>query len=221
MSENEVSSAQDNLKKRKKALLKFSQGDQNIGITANIGNRPAAGVSDQDHLNQIFQETASTSDVEIAKAIFLSGVNALPHNSDPGFNHNIAIQTLADFAPKDAMEARLCMQSMTVYSRGMNYLAMAENSINGMKNAAGLFEKAGLVESHKEQIRIAISLLKLHNETVDALTRLRRGGEQRFVVQHQYVNVCDGGKAVVGHFQSGNTKSDEGVVINDKKDPHG
>ena len=36
---------------------------------------------------------------------------------------------------------------------------------------------------------------------VDTLTRYRRKGEQKVIVQH--ANVNDGGKAIVGNFQNG------------------
>lgn len=56
----------------------------------------------------------------------------------------------------------------------------------------------------------ATKLIRLHNETIDALCRYRRGGEQRVIVQHIQVN--DGGKAVVGGMIEGgwgNKKTDE------------
>ena len=49
-------------------------------------------------------------------------------------------------------------------------------------------------------MKCAIKLLRLHNETTEALARYRRKGEQKVVVQH--VNVNDGGKAIVGNMIS-------------------
>lgn len=45
-------------------------------------------------------------------------------------------------------------------------------------------------------LKSAVRLLRLHNETVEALNRHRRGGTQNVVVQDVQVN--NGGKAVVG-----------------------
>jgi hypothetical protein len=40
------------------------------------------------------------------------------------------------------------------------------------------------VRNSEAQANIAIKLLRCHNETIEALSRYRRGGEQRVVVQH-------------------------------------
>ena len=45
-------------------------------------------------------------------------------------------------------------------------------------------------------LKHAIKLLRLHNETVEALSRYRRKGERRVVVQH--VTIEGGGQAIVG-----------------------
>ena len=43
----------------------------------------------------------------------------------------------------------------------------------------------------------ATKCMRLHNETLEALNRYRRKGEQRVKVVHQYVQVNEGGQAVV------------------------
>jgi hypothetical protein len=43
---------------------------------------------------------------------------------------------------------------------------------------------------------LALKLLRTYTAQVEALARLRRGGEQRVIVQH--VNVSEGGQAIVG-----------------------
>ena len=40
------------------------------------------------------------------------------------------------------------------------------------------------VKNSEAQANMAIKLLRRHNETIEALSRYRRGGEQRVVVQH-------------------------------------
>ncbi len=49
-------------------------------------------------------------------------------------------------------------------------------------------------------INRSTKLTRLYNETVDTLSRYRRKGEQKVVVQH--VNVNQGGQAMVGNFQA-------------------
>jgi hypothetical protein len=58
----------------------------------------------------------------------------------------------------------------------------------------------------------AIKLGRLYNETLEALNRYRRKGEQRVTVQHhhnQQVNVSDGGKAVVTGQMTGGGSGDK------------
>jgi hypothetical protein len=43
-----------------------------------------------------------------------------------------------------------------------------------------------------------MKLLRLHNETIEILDRYRRRGGQTVVVQHQHVQVNDGGRAIIG-----------------------
>jgi len=50
-------------------------------------------------------------------------------------------------------------------------------------------------------LKNAIKLLRLHNETIEALGKYRRGGTQNVIVQHVRVN--DGGKAIVGNMIAG------------------
>ncbi len=102
---------------------------------------------------------------------------------------NIAAQSLHNMEPQDIFEAQLCSQALALYHHGMRYLTL------GMES-----------EKHKDYYsNTAIKLLRLHNETIDAINKHRRGGEQKLIVQHVQVN--DGGKAVV----SGNIETKEGV----------
>lgn len=121
-----------------------------------------------------------TTDSEIAEEIFTKGLSALP-SKNIARSANLAVQSLAEFAPQDAIEARLCMQEMALYSQGMAYLCRAEN--NTMLPQSDFYMKN------------ALKLLRLHNETVEALNRHRRKGEQKVTVQH--INIEDGGKAVI------------------------
>ena len=43
---------------------------------------------------------------------------------------------------------------------------------------------------------LAVKLLRTYTAQVEALARLRRGGEQRIIVQHAHID--DGGQAIVG-----------------------
>lgn len=106
--------------------------------------------------------------------------------SDDAQKLNILVQTLAECEPKDINEARLCLQASNLYSEGMHYLCQAKMA--EMPHAE-FYMKSG------------IKLLRLHNETIEALNRYRRGGEQKVIVQH--VNVNEGGQAIVGNIKTG------------------
>lgn len=107
---------------------------------------------------------------------------ALVQSNDYPRQLNLMMQSLAETQPRDLNEARLCLQASTLYSQGMGYLKKANDSA---------------MLCHSEfYMKSAIKLFRLHNETLEALTRYRRGGEQKVIVQH--VNVNDGGQAIVG-----------------------
>lgn len=124
----------------------------------------------------------ATTDSAIAEEIFTKGINALPGKNLPR-KANVLLQALADISPHDATEARLCLQAAALYSQGMAYLCRAE--INDTIPQCEFYMKN------------AMKLLRLHNETVEALNKYKRGGEQRVVVQH--VNVERGAQAIVNN----------------------
>ena len=98
------------------------------------------------------------------------------------------------------IEARLLTQATVLYTKGMRYLEMADFRVEKIQEA-DVFEVDGLIEAHNNQLKFAIKLLRLHNETVETLSKLRGGNDQKITVQ--YVHVNDGGKAMVGNFQAG------------------
>ena len=133
----------------------------------------------------------ATSDHDLASEIMHRGWIAMPSTTSEENKKNCVLQALAEYSPRDPIEARLCLQANALYSQGMSYLARAE--INDMIHQCDFYMKN------------AIKLLRLHNETIEALNKHRRGGEQRVVVQH--VNVNDGGRAIVGGMFDGEGKT--------------
>lgn len=135
----------------------------------------------EEHFNTLNKLTA-TQDILLSNNIVCNAVAAQPRNQKNDHSVNIVNQVLADYEPKDSIEAKLCLQAHTLHAQGMQYLSKAENS--------------NTLPQSDFYMKNALKLLKLHNETVEALNRHRRGGTQRVLVQHVQVN--DGGKAVVG-----------------------
>lgn len=146
-------------------------------------------------LQSITEKLTATGDIELAAEVLDRGRNAMPNKDRVGDNLNIALQSLADSVPQDVTEARLCLQETALYAQGMHYLSCATCS-----------ERINQSEFY---MKYATKLLRLHIETVEARSKYQRGGEQKVVVQHQYVQV-NGGQAIVGQMGSGvNEKANE------------
>lgn len=126
-------------------------------------------VSDPKRIGDDYKAIIGTQDTEIADDIFAHTVVAL----DPAAKEhavNVAIQSLYEQKPKSAIEARLISQATALYAQGMNCLS----------NAVELGDsKSGQYRAH-----MAVKFLRLHNETIEALDRHRRGGEQKVIVTH-------------------------------------
>ncbi len=127
-----------------------------------------------------------TDDQDLAKDIIDRAIFAMPMANGKEHNTNVVYQSLSDCEPKDSLEAKLCAQCTALYAQGMQYLSRVE--------------KSDMMCQIEFNMKCAIKLLRLHNETTEALARYRRKGEQKVVVQH--VNVNDGGKAIVGNMIS-------------------
>lgn len=136
--------------------------------------------------DELFKHLTKTTDFEISKSIITSGVSAMIGQNNAE-KYNIVLQTLADSEPKDATEAKLCLQAHVLYTQGMTYLSRAEQNNS--------------ITQSEFCLKNATKLLRLHNETIEAFSKYRRGGTQNVVVQHVQVN--DGGKAIVGNMIAG------------------
>jgi hypothetical protein len=97
--------------------------------------------------------------------------------------------------PQNETEAMLAVQMATTHAFAMKCLRRA----NGADTLPQLEANGNL----------ATKMLRTYAAQVEALAKLRRGGEQRVVVQH--VNVNEGGQAIVGdvHNARGGGGSDE------------
>jgi len=139
----------------------------------------------------VFQKLTATNDQDLALSIYSFGVEAMPNGIKLESNTNATLQALAEAEPKDATESRLCLQANALYAQGMKYLSRAEDQ--------------DMMCHAEHYMKFALKLLRLHNETVEALNKYRRQGEQRVTVQHFHVN--DGGQAAI---MAGNFKAEQG-----------
>ena len=164
---------------------------ENESVT--IRAAPLPGLTPNEQCDELLRKTTGVKDERLANEIISSASKAMPPHRSTATNNNIIAQALSDLEPQDSIEARVIAQHTTLYSIGMSYLGNAQAEIVKGRNSR-LFESDG-VEEHNRLLNQAMKLLRLANETVESLTRYRRKGEQKVIVQH--VNVNNGGQAVV------------------------
>jgi hypothetical protein len=136
-----------------------------------------------------------TNENELLSLIMSSGAGALS-KIDVEFSMNATAQAIAEYKPNNVTEARLVAQAQALYSQGMDLLYYAT--------------KQEWLPKEEFYLKNATKLIRLHNETVQALDKLRRGGEQLVIVQH--VNVEGGAQAIVnnGNMNAGGGKEKNG-----------
>lgn len=135
-------------------------------------------------IEKIMTDLFGMHNPDLAFYTFALGTMATPYGkSEENLDQrmNMVVQSLAESGVKDIIEARLVVQMQSLYTQGMSYLANAHMST--------------IPERSQFHLNAGMKLLRLHNETIEALNRYRRKGEQKLIVQH--VNVSDGGQAVV------------------------
>ncbi|MGA8165152.1 MAG: hypothetical protein WB791_09045 [Waddliaceae bacterium] len=154
---------------------------------------------DERYKDQI-EEIFGTSDINLIQEILSLGESGLVCRDEDHNVIDVLLRTLADLKPNNAREATLVVQAQALFSQGMSLLHWAT--------------KESIINKEEHYLKNAIKCLRLHNETMLTLERLRRGGEQKVVVQH--VNVTDGGKAAI---MAGNFKAEGGVRKKIMEDP--
>jgi hypothetical protein len=150
-------------------IWKDERGDNKIALDPNLSEldviRQVAGTKDTEIAHNILRTSFTAISAVVSKA------EGAADNADKCFN--IILQSLYDFQPKDAIEARLVSQAIALYQHGMSRLGKAGSSDQ--------------IPHSEAQVNMAIKLLRVHNETIEALNRYRRGGEQKVTVTHAVV----------------------------------
>lgn len=142
-----------------------------------------------DDKNNLFKEVMGVKDSELSQIILAAAASSTFSLIGLTESLNMIIQSLHDFKPKDAIEARLAAQTAVTFQHGMSRLTKSGTSEN--------------ISISEAQVNMAIKLLRVHNETVEALNRYRRGGEQKVTVTHIAEKM-----AVVNHFVAQETGGD-------------
>jgi len=98
------------------------------------------------------------------------------------------IEALLALEPKDEIEGMLITRLLALHSQYMHFMSRVSNL---EQTTAGV----------DMNINRATKLIRLYNETLEALNRHRRKGQQKITVQH--VHVSEGGKAIIGNVAGG------------------
>src|SRR5215471_256712 len=113
-----------------------------------------------------------------------AGVDAQGENSAQRLNS--ALAAVHAVAAKDEVEAMLAVQMAATHVAAMKCLRQLQNS-----------QQIPQFEAHRN---MANKLLRTFAVQMEALTKLRRGGEQTVRVEHVHVHA--GGQAVVGNVNT-------------------
>lgn len=120
------------------------------------------------------KEIVGVKDSALASSIYLDASETIRSlGSSPTESKNIVLQSLHDVQPKDSIEASLCAQERVLYAHAMRNLKRAGD--------------ADMLDHIETLTNLSIKLMRAHNETVETLSRYRRGGEQRVTVQHTVI----------------------------------
>jgi hypothetical protein len=159
--------------------LKFWKNEDDEHLSVAIA--PNKDGSSADFMETL-KSVTGVKDTELAAQILTDGIVSLKTTCSDKDAYNLVLQTLNDLQPKDAVEARFAVQASALFSHGMLNLRKAATS-DMMCHADHYSNRA-------------IKLLRLHNETIEALNRYRRGGEQKVTVTHAVITE----KAIVNNF---------------------
>lgn len=183
-----IAKARERASNRRKPVKLNLEHDGN-GV-CNISSDHSDGVGWLARLTDVFG-TAS----EDFQGFCLNGLlNAVaPRNGTVSAETANALLAVVDgVRPKDEIEAMLASQMAVTHSLAMEFLGRAK--------------RAELVPQFKSFGNLSVKLLRTYTAQVEALAKLRRGGEQTVRVEH--VHVHPGAQAVVGNVNH-KTNKDE------------
>ena len=165
--------------------------EKKLLVKAEVKNSENLSASEQaEVLGSLYSAIAGSGNEEYSRLFISETLAALLSGSSHQNDHvsNAFHGAMLGMDPKDIIEAQLCSRLLILHSKAMYF----------MNNAMGS-DSTKVVDLN---INRFTKLMRLHNETLEALNRHRRKGEQKVTVQHVYIN--KGGQAVVaGEFTPG------------------
>jgi hypothetical protein len=174
----------------KNTLIKFGQEEER-----DVTVKPDENRKPEDTMETL-KSIIGANDPDLAWQILNEGLFAIGTLRGESNGIKVLLQTIRDLQPKDVMETRLITQASALFSHGLVNLRRAET--------------ADMMCHSEYYTNKAVRLLRLHNETIDALGRYRRGGEQRVTVTHALITE----NAIVNNFGvvgGGTVKNDKGT----------
>lgn len=185
---------EDQVPEKKETLVKIDEIDGECPINYVLEEGKVKNMIIQEGVDRsnLLQSVFGTNEVDLSQEI-MNAIDAMP-GSKTEQKYNSLTQAMHEIRPKNATEARLCAQAHVLFSNGMKYLERAEDQ--------------GMMCHADHYLKYSLKLIRLHNETILALDKLRRGGEQKVTVRHQHICVNDGGKAA---FMTANMPAGGGV----------
>ncbi|NGX59128.1 MAG: hypothetical protein KR126chlam3_00273 [Chlamydiae bacterium] len=125
----------------------------------------------EDRLNQeLIKETVGVNDYDFALSLITSAGNALEPFLGKEDGLKAIMQSFRDLKPRNSIEAQLIGKSAILFEYAMKS-----------------FRRSGDADQlcHIEALtNLGMKLMRVHNETVETLSRYRRGGEQKILVSH-------------------------------------
>lgn len=167
-----------------------------LAFDKRLGNQQAS-----DLLNSRIMETTGSVNPSVGlRLLILAGqavISSKSNNKELAERLDGLAQAMQTLSPQDEYEGQLVAQLVVLHEHAMDWLGRANRTER--------------VDFANVYLNGASKLLTRHHETLEALLKYRRKGEQRVHVEHVHVNA--GGQAIVGNVISGagmNQKFEEG-----------
>lgn len=125
-----------------------------------------------------------SSSSEYARILLMQVITATAKQKNDAASINATFKALLSMAPADEYEGMLISRLIVLHQQYMDMLARSTHQTN--------------MDWKESYINSSTKLMRVYNETLEALNKHRRKGEQKVTVTHNHVNVNEGGKAIVG-----------------------
>ncbi len=125
----------------------------------------------------------------------------------------IGLDASASIAAANSLEKMLAHQLGTVHLMAMKFLKASQDQLKESENTFGVHPKilTARTEAAFKHANTAARLMGTYQKGLQTLSKMRTGGQQTVRVIHQYIQVTEGGQAVVaGKLTQSNGSVSEG-----------